>query len=67
MGLGREHRLVECFHVVEGWRGYDERTRQGVEKVRANIYFAEFLGASRLIRPQDQTPGAMWEWNSWKV
>ena len=40
---------MECFYVVEGWMGFDERTRQGVVKVRANIYFAEFLGRNRLI------------------
>lgn len=38
---GGEHGLVECFNVV--------RTRQGVVKVRANIYFAEFLGGNRPI------------------
>lgn len=53
---GGEHGLVECFYVVEGWRGFDEGTSQGVVKVRANIYFAEFLGGNRLIELSRSNP-----------
>jgi hypothetical protein len=34
---GAEHGIVECFYVVEGWKGFDEGTRQGFIKVCANL------------------------------